>query len=392
MIAFSGCLIVFAVLVGHVGLHLAIYNRLNSTGLPRRRIKQIEKFFFVAMLVIPPIAYFQYSDTINSVVHGTWQTSAIPVVLFGYSVVCLGAWIVFGIPWLLWRPIFRLEWVNAPRTITYHNVKLKTGVALARTKLCELESRIPCNQIFDLSVERIQLPVAGLPDELVGYRIAHLSDIHLTGHIDPEYMAFVIKQANLWKPDMFAMTGDIIDKHPCVAWLNDMFNKASAPDGCYYILGNHDTRIMDPDETRAELNRAGWIDLGATAVTHRIRGLDVEIIGNEYPWFPRPEIKREAHGAFRLLLSHSPDQLAWARRHGVQLMLAGHTHGGQGRLPLVGPLMSPSYHGSRYASGDFYKPPTTLHVTRGLSGVHLLRLWCPPELSLIELQHKPSLT
>lgn len=67
-------------------------------------------------------------------------------------------------------------------------------------------------------------------------------------------------------------------------------------------------------------------------------------------------------------------------------MLAGHTHGGQGRLPLAGPLLGPSFHGSRYASGDFYKDPTTMHVTRGISGVHLLRINCRPELSLLTLR------
>ena len=386
MNAFLGYLIVFAVLVGHVGLHLAIYNRLNSTGLPRRRIKQIEKFFFVTMLVIPPLAYAFYTDEIRMFAEGTWPVSMMPAMLLGYSIVCLSVWILFGIPWVLWRPIFRLEWVDAPRTVTYHNVEDKTGISLARTKKCKWEARIPCNQIFDLSVEHIPLPVVGLPSELVGYRIAHLSDIHLTGHIDPEYMAFVIKQANLCKPDMFAMSGDVIDKQPCIAWLYDLFNKATCPDGSYYILGNHDTRVIDPGETRTELTRASWVDVGASAIRRQVRGVNVQIIGNEYPWFPRPAIERDADGVFRLLLSHSPDQLTWARRHGVQLMLAGHTHGGQGRLPLVGPLMSPSYHGSRYASGDFYKRPTTLHVTRGLGGVHLLRLWCPPELSLIELR------
>src|SRR5690606_3108155 len=112
-----------------------------------------------------------------------------------------------------------------------------------------------------------------------------------------------------------------------------------------------------------------------------------QILGNEQPWFPAPSaapLARSA-GCFRLLLAHSPDQLAWARRHGVQVMLAGHTHGGQGRLPLAGPLLSPSWHGSRFASGDFFKTPTTMHVSRGLSGVHLLRIRCRPELSLLTL-------
>ena len=67
-------------------------------------------------------------------------------------------------------------------------------------------------------------------------------------------------------------------------------------------------------------------------------------------------------------------------------MLAGHTHGGQGRLPLIGPVLSPSFHGSRYASGDFYKSPTTMHVSRGLSGTHLIRINCRPQLSLLTLR------
>lgn len=114
----------------------------------------------------------------------------------------------------------------------------------------------------------------------------------------------------------------------------------------------------------------------------------LELIGNEAPWFPAPRLASTElpSKTFRLLLSHSPDQIAWARKHGVGLMLAGHTHGGQGRLPWVGPVLSPSWYGSRYASGSFFLNPTTLHVTRGLSGVHLMRINCPPELALLTLR------
>jgi predicted MPP superfamily phosphohydrolase len=110
------------------------------------------------------------------------------------------------------------------------------------------------------------------------------------------------------------------------------------------------------------------------------------LIGNEYPWFDRPRLPAADEQTFRLLLSHSPDQIWWARRHQVQLMLAGHTHGGQGRLPLIGPILGPSFHGSRFAAGDFFKSPTTMHVSRGLSGTHLIRIHCRPELSLITLR------
>ncbi len=381
-----GSIILLMILMGHVGLHLAIYNRLNSTGLTRRRIKQIEKFFLATMLLIPPLVIGLYPGAVSEFLRGNLSLSQLPTLLVGYGTLCLSTWLLLGIPWLLWRPVFALEWVDAARDVSHYRVQDEVGVPLARSTACKWESRLPLNQIFHLAVERISLPVMGLPRELDGYRIAHLSDIHLTGDVQPDYMDFVIEQANQWKPEMFAMTGDIIDKQPCIDWLHEMFHRAIAADGCYYILGNHDTRVVDPGQTRRELTRAGWTDLGTRSISRRLRGVDVELIGNEHPWFTRPALASSSGNLFRILLSHSPDQLTWARQHEVHLMLAGHTHGGQGRLPWVGPLMSPSYHGSRYASGDFYKSPTTMHVTRGLGGVHLLRLWCPPELSLIELR------
>jgi predicted MPP superfamily phosphohydrolase len=183
-----------------------------------------------------------------------------------------------------------------------------------------------------------------------------------------------------------AITGDIIDKQSCIDWLGDIFGSAEATDGCYYVLGNHDTRIVDSWQTRQAMDSAGWTDLGSRSLRTSLRGVETLMIGNEHPWYERPIIEDKEGDEFRFLLSHSPDQIGWARKHRVELMLAGHTHGGQGRLPLAGPLLSPSYHGSRFASGDFYKAPTTMHVSRGLCGTHLLRINCRPELSLLRLR------
>jgi predicted MPP superfamily phosphohydrolase len=88
----------------------------------------------------------------------------------------------------------------------------------------------------------------------------------------------------------------------------------------------------------------------------------------------------------RLLLSHSPDQYAWARTYGFDLMLAGHNHGGQIVFPLLGPMAVPSRYGVKYACGVFYEAPTLLHVSRGISSELPLRLRCPPELALLELR------
>jgi predicted MPP superfamily phosphohydrolase len=89
---------------------------------------------------------------------------------------------------------------------------------------------------------------------------------------------------------------------------------------------------------------------------------------------------------FRILLAHTPDHLPWAKSHTFDLMLAGHNHGGQIRLPWLGALISPSWYGWRYAGGLYHEPPTLLHVSRGIAAKHPIRLNCPPELALLVLR------
>ena len=399
-------LFVTAALVGHFALHLAIYNRLNATGLRRRTIKRTEKAFVVTCLVIPiVIAVYGVTclsdasqlDDISQAIRSLTVDHLVswPLIIRAYGIICVLSLVFFGIPWLLWRPIFGWEWISAPRQMRVVDVEKELGEPLALTAKCRWEAKIPGNQIFQLAIEEIELPVRGLPIALNGLRIAHLSDVHFTGDISARFTEYAIEQANRWQPDMYALTGDIIDKAACIPWLVPTFSKAQAKYGRFFILGNHDTRVSDPGQIRREMEASGWTDVGSKAIRVSLNDTDVEIIGNEAPWFPKPIVsRRDVKNATespedilpRFLFSHSPDQISWARQQGVILMLAGHTHGGQGRLPLAGPLLSPSWHGSRFASGDFWKPPTTLHVSRGLSGVHLLRINCRPELSLLTLR------
>lgn len=382
----SWCMILFAVLVGHFGLNLAIYNRVNAFGWPRKTIKRITKVFFVFTVLLPILVLIFGYPLLWDLVHGRPDEIPIPIALQVYGSVCLATWLVLGIPWLIWRPIFGIEWLRVDRKVEVIPVEDVVGHSLSLSSKCKWESRLPLNQIFELSIEEFDLPVSGLPEGLDGYRIAQISDVHLTGDIRAEFSQFAVERATAWRPDLMALTGDIIDERSCIDWLGSIFGKANAKDGCFYVLGNHDTRVVDSGETRRAMDHAGWTDLGSRGLSCQLRDVPSLLIGNEHPWYRRPQIPTEREESFRLLLSHSPDQLNWARQHNVQLMLAGHTHGGQGRLPLAGPLLSPSFHGSRYASGDFYRAPTTLHVSRGLGGTHLVRINCRPELSLLTLR------
>jgi predicted MPP superfamily phosphohydrolase len=124
--------------------------------------------------------------------------------------------------------------------------------------------------------------------------------------------------------------------------------------------------------------------LAVRTIEHR--GHALAIGGTELPWMgDAADFCNVSENAFRLLLSHSPDQFAFAKQHNVDLMLAGHTHGGQIRLPLLGPVYCPSVHGPLYSDGVYFEAGTALHVTRGLSGETPVRLNCPPELALLVL-------
>jgi hypothetical protein len=135
------------------------------------------------------------------------------------------------------------------------------------------------------------------------------------------------------------------------------------------------------------LEAIGWRDAGATQHMIRYKSLPIEIIGNEKPWFDRcgSEIYAVEPETWRLGIAHSPDQFSWGVENGCSLLLCGHTHGGQIRFPVFGPLVAPSMHGSKYASGVFYRNGTLMHVSRGMAGVHPLRWGCPPEVSILHL-------
>src|SRR5262249_34894113 len=118
-----------------------------------------------------------------------------------------------------------------------------------------------------------------------------------------------------------------------------------------------------------------------------VRADRLSVVGNEPAWFaPGPDLRDCRQGPFRLCLSHTPDNIAWARANAIDLMLAGHVHGGQVRLPLIGSDLAPSRYGRRYDCGAFDEPPTVMHVSRGLSGQEPLRYCLRPQVTKLVLE------
>lgn len=254
-------------------------------------------------------------------------------------------------------------------------------------RMVGLFDRLPGNEMFKLDINEKCVKLPRLPAALDQLSIVHLSDLHFTGQITRDFFEFIIERANRLEGDLIVVTGDIIDESDCLAWLPDTLGRLHAPHGVWFILGNHDWRQSDVEGLRSQLRSLGLVDIGGRTLTMDLDGARLVVAGNEWPWFgPRPAVPARESDELRLLLSHSPDQIAWARRRDFDLMLAGHNHGGQIRLPIVGPLITPSLFGVKYAGGLFYEPPTLLHVSRGLSGEEPLRFRCAPELTKIVLR------
>lgn len=247
-------------------------------------------------------------------------------------------------------------------------------------------AHLPGNEVFRVDFAERTLAVPQLPAAWDGLTVLHLSDLHLCGTPDRVFFQEIMDRCMAWEPDLIAITGDIIDSDHHHRWIVPILGRLRWRLAAFAILGNHDAR-RDPVLVRRRLRRLGFRVLANTWEQLEVRGEPLVVIGHEGPWFrPEPDLTACPQGTFRLCLSHTPDNLRWARQHEIHLMLAGHNHGGQIRLPLIGSVIVPSRYGRRYDCGIFDEPPTLLHVSRGLSGKEPIRYNCRPEVAKLVLR------
>jgi predicted MPP superfamily phosphohydrolase len=249
---------------------------------------------------------------------------------------------------------------------------------------------LPGNEVFQLELAERTLHLRRLPAAWDGLTVLHLSDLHLCGTPDRPWFRAVMDRCNEWRPDLVAVTGDLADGVEHIRWVLPVLGRLRWTTAAFAILGNHD-HWYDPPRVRRRLARLGMHVLGNRWERLDVRGEPLIVIGHEGPWFrPPPDLKACPEGPFRLCLSHTPDNIRWAQKAGVDLMLSGHVHGGQIRLPLFGSVFVPSRYGRRYDCGVFDERPTVLHVSRGVSGDHPVRFLCRPEATLLRLRPAPA--
>ena len=375
-------------LLGHFALWLGAFSRLHAVGLPRRVLNLLDVVFFSALLGVPAMVALGPSELLLirplDAPQGMWLGQA-------YFWLCFGVAVYTALIWC-WR-----AWVGDSAQLLAYDREIVRVVRQLGHRPCgdtstRLLSLIPGNQILQIEVTEKTVLVPRLPKALDGLTIAHLSDLHFCRHLTRDFFDLVVARTGELEPDLIAVTGDIIDDRQCVPWISDCLGKLSSRYGTFCVFGNHELRIGDTELLVRTVQDAGLNYVGRRWQEVKIHGQSIVVAGNELPWLkPAPDLSdcpraSDKGRPFRMLLSHSPDQLSWARRGDFDLMLAGHTHGGQIRLPIIGALVGESRYGVKYCGSLYFDRPTLLHVSRGLSGCQNLRFNCRPELAKLVLR------
>ena len=255
------------------------------------------------------------------------------------------------------------------------------------------------------TIERVDVPVANLPPELDGLRIAQLSDIHIGDYMPPREIRRAVDMANDLRPDISFITGDFVSSvgDPLDACISEL-SRLRAPLGVWGCNGNHEIYAGVEDEAERLFREKGMRLLRASnsVVEHNsgrfnLLGVDYQrdhMVSGEHigPMLKEiePLIRRDMPN---ILLSHNPNSFRRAAELGIELSLAGHTHGGQIKFEIVDHSVSPARLITPFVAGLYRLPlaangqKAALYVNRGLGTFGFpVRIGVPPEITLLTLR------
>ena len=242
-------------------------------------------------------------------------------------------------------------------------------------------------------VRRAEVPVGvpGLSSGWRGARIAFLTDLHVGRLVDLDYVRKVVRMTNEAAPDIVLLGGDYVSRRDAITpELSEALSSLEGPHGRFAVLGNHDS-WTDAAAVTDMLNAAGIALLQNAHTVLRRGDADLCIAGVDDLWTGQPDLSTALDGcpteAPRLLLCHNPDYAEqMPHKPHVDLLLCGHTHGGQVNLPLIGRPRLPIRH-KQYAAGLASGPACPVYTSVGLGETGIpVRFNCRPELTVLTLR------
>ena len=247
-----------------------------------------------------------------------------------------------------------------------------------------------------LSLERVTVHLPNLPQSFEGFKMVLLTDTHCGPFTSPAFIQSAVDMANETEPDVVLLLGDYCHRHKKYIGPGiEPFSSLRADSGVYAVLGNHD-HWESAALTIRELERAGIEVLLNKSMTLEEGGEQLTIGGVDDLWEGRQDLGRAFKGVKRdtpkILMSHNPDFAE--RLHlgpPISLMVSGHTHGGQVRIPLLGAPIVPVRTGQKYCQGLKEGPDCLVYTSRGVGTITPpVRFDCRPEVSLITLEGSKS--
>jgi uncharacterized protein len=252
----------------------------------------------------------------------------------------------------------------------------------------------------EVSVLTRTIPIAKLPGAFQNYRIVQISDIHFGEYTEAAFLQLVVDEINRLQPDLILLTGDFISYGPLPLSFSvqaayrcaDVLRSLLCPMS-FAVMGNHDM-VVGTAIIGDALSHAGITLLVNQYLPIEREGQRLWLCGVLDPASSEPNlhfaIPARPDGPI-LLMAHAPDYadsvVNHPRGHLVDLMFSGHSHGGQVRLPIIGPTILPPM-GKKYVEGLYRFNRLQLYVNRGIGTTGLpLRLNCPPEITLFTLQN-----
>jgi uncharacterized protein len=240
-------------------------------------------------------------------------------------------------------------------------------------------------------ITEVNVAIPGLPKALDGLRVAQLTDIHLSAFLSVKELARVVDMANETRPHLALVTGDIITgaRDPLEAGMRQLA-RLRADAGTLGCLGNHEVYARSTDLTANLGARHGIPFLRRAARRLKFAAATLNVAGVDYQRLREPYLRgAEAlmvPGATNILLSHNPDVFPVAARQGWALTIAGHTHGGQISVEILGENLSVARLYTPYVHGLYRSDSSAIYVSRGVGTVGVpTRVGAPPEVSLIRL-------
>jgi predicted MPP superfamily phosphohydrolase len=244
------------------------------------------------------------------------------------------------------------------------------------------------NRIY---LKEVDIPVADLPKDLQGLRIAQISDIHMSPFLSEKEFARAVDMANESKPHLTLVTGDLISRpgDPLDACLRQLA-RLRADAGVLGCMGNHENYCSNQDYITEQGRRIGIDFLRSRSRMLRFGNTNINFAGVDYQKFKEPYLVRAGQmvvpGVLNVMLSHNPDVFDVAAEQGYDVTIAGHTHGGQVNVEILRQDLNVARYFTPYVRGLYRSGKAVIYVSSGIGTIGVpVRIGAPAEVAVLRL-------